>query len=131
MFKIKRIICFIIIGKNNLLPVTVNRNYSLTIYQKIIVYKQQSKPINQKKECKKRRQGDKEQHNIMKNKKIWERMIPISQADDDFELKFWQRAGVQMRFAAAWQMIKDFYKIRGKNEIKPRLQRSIQNIQQI
>ncbi len=75
--------------------------------------------------------GDKKQYNIMKNKKIWERMIPISQADDDFELKFWQEAGVQMRFATAWQMIKDFYKIRGKNEIKPRLQRSVQNIQQI
>ena len=66
-----------------------------------------------------------------KKRFIAERLIPIAEADDDFDLKFWQRAGVQMRFSAAWKMLGEFYNIRGRiGGYKLRLQRSIQNIKQ-
>lgn len=50
--------------------------------------------------------------------------------NDDFDIKFWHRAGVFARFSAAWEMIGDFYKMRGRHGYIKRLQRSIQNIQQ-
>lgn len=60
------------------------------------------------------------------------RIVKIEDADDDWDIKFWQKAGVNARFSATWGMIKDFYKIKGiKNGNKRRLQRSIQNIEQI
>lgn len=61
---------------------------------------------------------------------ILERLIPLSRANDDFDREFWQKAGAELRFIAAWQMVSDFYRIKGKNGYKLRLQRSIQNIQQ-
>ena len=70
----------------------------------------------------------------MKNNKkplVAERMIKISKADKKWDIDFWQKAGAQSRFSATWQMISEFYKIRGKNGIKQRLRRTIQNIEQI
>ena len=67
----------------------------------------------------------------MKNRKIVERIIPISKSGDSFDLQFWQKAGAQMRFKAAWDMVKEAYKLNGKNVSKFRLQIHIQNIQQI
>jgi len=61
-----------------------------------------------------------------------ERIVKISEADKSWEIKFWQDAGVNARFSAAWKMIEEFYKFRGKkDESKQRLQRSVQNIERI
>lgn len=60
-----------------------------------------------------------------------ERIVKLSQSNDDWDIKFWQKCGVQTRFAAAWEMIGEFYKIRGKNGIQPRLQRNVEHIKQI
>lgn len=70
---------------------------------------------------------------ITKNKKgkeIWERVIPVKKAGRDFDLKFWQSAGSQARFSAAWQMLKEYELIKGRkpNESKFRLRRTVQNI---
>jgi hypothetical protein len=59
-----------------------------------------------------------------------ERVVPIAKSNDDFDIKFWQRAGVLARFSATWKMIDEFYKMRGKHGYKLRLQRSVQHIQQ-
>lgn len=59
------------------------------------------------------------------------RMVKIKDSKDDWDIKFWQKCGVQSRFAAAWEMIGEFHKIRGKNGIKPRLQRTIEHIKRI
>ncbi len=67
----------------------------------------------------------------MQKKKVKERMVHVTRANDNFDLKFWQKAGAQMRFKASWEMVKEAYKIKGKNGTKLRLQRHIQNIQQI
>ena len=64
-------------------------------------------------------------------KKIWARIVPLEKSNDDWDIKFWKRAGTLARFSATWQMINDFYKMRGKNGIKRRLQRTVQNIEQI
>ena len=41
-----------------------------------------------------------------------------------FDAAFWKRAGVNARFAAAWSMISDYLKMRGKYAGEPRLRRA-------
>ncbi|MBL7081074.1 MAG: hypothetical protein ISS44_00695 [Candidatus Omnitrophica bacterium] len=65
-------------------------------------------------------------------KKIWERIIPLSEADRDWDIKFWQAQSPSLRFSSAWKMLGDFYKLRGKklNANSLRLQRSVENLKQ-
>ena len=65
-----------------------------------------------------------------KNKKrIVERLISLPDASS-FDSEFWQKQTPQDRFIATWKTIGEFYKIKGINGYKLRLQRSIQNIKQ-
>ena len=66
-------------------------------------------------------------------KKVWERKIPLSKAKGrDWDIQFWQAQGASVRFQATWQMLQDFYRIRGEklNANKLRLQRAVENLQQ-
>ena len=65
-------------------------------------------------------------------KRIWERIVPISKTDRSWDIKFWQAQSASTRFLAAWKMIEDFYKMRGRkiNANSLRLQRSVENIKQ-
>ena len=56
------------------------------------------------------------------------RLVKRSEMDRSFDIEFWQRVGVQGRFEAAWQMVKDAHSIRGEDVDESRLQRSVQNI---
>jgi len=62
---------------------------------------------------------------------VSERFTERSKAGVSFDVSFWKKAGVQARFSAMWKAVDEFYKIRGMNGSKPRLQRSVQNIEQI
>jgi len=50
---------------------------------------------------------------------------------EEWDRKFWQRAGASARFSAAWLMIGDYLKIRGQRGSLPRLRRSVQNIKRL
>lgn len=65
-------------------------------------------------------------------KKWWIRKVPLSKADRSFDIKFWQAQGSRVRFRVAFDMLKDFYLIRGKkiNVHTFRLQRSIEHLKQ-
>lgn len=53
-----------------------------------------------------------------------------SHADAErWNMWFWRRAGANGRFSAAWLMLGDLLKIRGKSGRLPRLRRSVQNFQ--
>lgn len=45
-----------------------------------------------------------------------------------FDIRFWRRAGAAARFEAAWAMVGEFLKIRGKSGNERRLRRTIQHI---
>lgn len=45
-----------------------------------------------------------------------------------FDSRFWNRQSIQSRFAATWKAIDEFYKMRGINGHKLRLQRTIEAI---
>lgn len=65
-------------------------------------------------------------------KKIWERMVSLKEADRGFDIAFWQAQSASTRFRVAFDMLKDFYRLRGKkiNAHTFRLQRSVENIKQ-
>ncbi len=65
-------------------------------------------------------------------KKIWERIGPISKADRKFDIEFWQAQSSSMRFKVAFDMLRDYYRLKGKkiNAHTFRLQRTIENIKQ-
>lgn len=52
-------------------------------------------------------------------------LIPKAEADRSFDLVFWRRVGAQGRFAAAWQMVREFDLMRGGHGRIPRLQRYV------
>ena len=50
---------------------------------------------------------------------------------EEWDRKFWHRAGVHARFAAAREMIKDYFKMKGINGRHLRLRRSVQSIERL
>jgi hypothetical protein len=64
-------------------------------------------------------------------KKIWCNKTGSYKEAERFDIAFWRKAGPEARFAAMWECVKDFYKLKGKSGRKPRLQRFIQNIKYV
>jgi len=60
------------------------------------------------------------------------RLVPLEKATRDWDVDFWQAQSSSTRFWAAWRMVKDFYKMRGKrtdgNAL--RLQRTVERFKQ-
>ena len=50
---------------------------------------------------------------------------------EKWDRDFWRRAGAQARFAAAYECIKDYFKMKGIHERHLRLRRSVQNIERL
>ncbi len=65
-----------------------------------------------------------------RQKKIWERLTPLSKDDRSWDIAFWQTQSPSARLEAAWGMVRDFYRLKGKkvDAHKLRLQRSVENI---
>lgn len=65
-------------------------------------------------------------------RKFWVRITPLYKADRSFDLEFWQAQGPAVRFRVAFDMLKDFYRMRGKkfNASTFRLQRTVEHIKQ-
>lgn len=61
--------------------------------------------------------------------KVWVHKARSFKEAEEFDIKFWRRAGVQARFSAAWTMLRDVMKMRGHRGRLPRLRRSVQNIE--
>ena len=65
-------------------------------------------------------------------KKIWERMVPLSKADRKWDIQFWQAQSASARFKVSFDMLKDFYRLKGKtiNAHTFRLQRTVERFKQ-
>ena len=64
-------------------------------------------------------------------RKMTARLIQMKDDDLSFDIDFWQQAGVDAIFAAAWQMVLDMLTIRGEDASQFRLQRNIENIERL
>jgi hypothetical protein len=65
-------------------------------------------------------------------KKIWERIVLLSKADRSFDIEFWQAQSASARFRVAFDMLKDYYRLKGKkiNAHTFRLQRTAEHLKQ-
>ena len=61
-------------------------------------------------------------------KKVWVHKAKSFEDAERWDRWFWRRAGAAARFEAAWTMVGDFLKMRGKSRDQLRLRRSVQNI---
>ena len=64
-------------------------------------------------------------------KKIWVNKAHSFKEAKQAGLQYWQEQSPQIRFIATWKAVDDYYKMKGCNGYKRRLQRTIQNIKQI
>jgi hypothetical protein len=47
---------------------------------------------------------------------VMERIGKVSESNRRFDLEFWQRQGSSAIFAAAWEMVVEAYRLKGKSE---------------
>ena len=64
-------------------------------------------------------------------KKIWVHKAKSFKEAEEWDRKFWRRVGAQARFAAAYQILKDYMKINGKDARSLRLRKSVQTIKRL
>lgn len=57
------------------------------------------------------------------------RLVHSHEEVDEFNREFWRRAGHEAKFAAAWDMLLDVQRMRGKRGRQPRLQRSVEALE--
>ena len=62
---------------------------------------------------------------------IVEKYQSMSDNDRSFDIKFWQNAGDKAIFEAAWEMLKDYCLIRGKDAAELRIQRTVETFRKI
>ena len=60
--------------------------------------------------------------------RIWENKTHSFKKAEEFDDRFWRKAGVQARWEATWMMVMQLDKMRGGRGVEPRLRRSIQHI---
>ena len=53
------------------------------------------------------------------------RMVRMEEADDRFDLAFWQAQSAELRFAAAWEMVETAWEVKGRSPDELRLQRTL------
>ncbi len=64
-------------------------------------------------------------------KKVWVHKSNSFKEAEKFDRKFWRQAGSHARFSAAFEILKDYIKMKGKDASSLRLRRSIQNIERL
>ena len=55
---------------------------------------------------------------------MWSRLVKIQDADDRFDLAFWQAQSAEARFSAAWEMVETAWEMKNRSLDELRLQRS-------
>jgi hypothetical protein len=63
---------------------------------------------------------------------VMERIGKVSESDRRFDVEFWQRQGSSGAiFAAAWEMVVEAYRLKGKGESELAFQRSVECIRSL
>jgi hypothetical protein len=59
------------------------------------------------------------------NRVIMARLTPLKEMDRSFDVEFWQRKGTEAIFEAAWEMVVEAWKIKGRDESELKFQRTV------
>ena len=54
---------------------------------------------------------------------VMSRLVRLEEADDSFDIEFWNRVGTQGKLAAAWQMVQELVYWNPQYAPEPRLRR--------
>jgi hypothetical protein len=67
------------------------------------------------------------------NKKafVMERKVRLDQMDRSFDVEYWQRLGPEAIFEAAWDLVVQAWKLKGRDPDELRLQRSVEAIRRL
>lgn len=60
--------------------------------------------------------------------RVWVHKAYTFKEAEDFDIKFWRKAGAAARFAATWSMVMDWQKMKGQRCGQLRLQKTVQRI---
>jgi hypothetical protein len=60
-------------------------------------------------------------------KPITERYARMADDDRSWDVAFWQQAGPEAIFRAAWELVRDYHLLRGEDAGEPRLQRTVEH----
>ena len=63
-----------------------------------------------------------------KRRLVMARLVSLKKADRSFDIEFWRRVGVEGRWRAMREMVKEAYRMRGEDVPEFRLQRSVQHV---
>lgn len=63
--------------------------------------------------------------------RMWSRFVDLEDADDGFDLAFWQDQSAEARFAAAWEMVETAWEMKNRCPDELRLQRSFSRFVQV
>ena len=56
---------------------------------------------------------------------VWSRRVRIEEADDQFDLAFWQGQSAEARFEAGWELVETAWEMKGRPADELRLQRTV------
>jgi len=59
---------------------------------------------------------------------ITEKLVRRGEEERAFDREFWRHRSAQEKFDAAWQMVVDYYLLRGKDADELRLQRTVEKL---
>jgi len=62
---------------------------------------------------------------------VMERIGKVSDSNRRFDVEFWQRQGSSAIFAAAWEMVVEAYRLKGKSESELAFQRTVERIRSL
>ena len=62
---------------------------------------------------------------------VMERKVQLDHMDRSFDVEYWQRLGPEAIFEAAWDMVVQAWKVKGRDPNELRLQRSVEAIQRL
>ncbi len=60
---------------------------------------------------------------------IMERIGKVSESDRSFDVEYWQRQGSNAIFSAAWEMVVEAWRWKGRSETELEFQRSVECLQ--
>jgi len=63
-----------------------------------------------------------------KRRVVMARLVPLKKVDRSFDIAFWRRVGVEGRWQAMREMVREVYRMRGEDVPEFRLQRSVQHV---
>ncbi len=62
---------------------------------------------------------------------VMERTGKLEDLDRSFDVEYWQRQGSAAIFAAAWEMVVEAWKLKGRDPDELRLQRTVESLQRL